>query len=559
MRGRVVVILVAVVAIAAAAVLSTRGKSHSGGGGGSKAVTAAPGDVSVQFIYSPEKEALLKPLIASFNASKATVGGHHVFIEGQVGSSGDVEAKIAAGQSRPVLWSPSSSLWGRLLDYQADSSLVAPTNPSIVRTPLVVAMWKELADAYGYPRRPLGFADLRRLATGGWASIGKPTYGTFKFVHTNPDYSTSGLEDVAAQYYAAAGKLEGLSLADVNNPRVRAQVQALERSVVHYGDTTLFISNELAQHGLGYASAVAMEEATLVAYNQQAHGGQKLVAVYPKEGSFYSDDPLITLHGNWVTPAQRQGASLFGSYLAAHVTPQLAGRYGFRPADQSAKPSGLVSTAYGANPAEPKVVLGLPDPKVLGAIKRLWHQDRRPANIMLVLDNSGSMGDANKIDQARAGLHQFLTQASPNDRVGLIKFSTNITQLVPIRPMSANRGALNDAIDHIFPEDQTRLYDAVQAGVNAVAGLHDNSRINAVVLLTDGLDNQSSLSLSDLVGTLRAQSQREEGQIRVFDIAYGTDADQNGLQQIADATGGKEFSADPTNVKTVYQSISSFF
>jgi Ca-activated chloride channel homolog len=558
MRGRVVVILVAVVAIAAAAVLSTRGKSHGSASVGTTA-TAAPGDVAIPFIYSPEKEALLKPLIASFNASKQMVGGHPVFIDGQVGSSGDVETKIAAGQSHPVLWSPSSSLWGRLLDFQTDSSLVAPTNPSIVRTPLVIAMWKELADAYGYPRRSLGFADLRRLATGGWAAVGKPSYGTFKFVHTNPDYSTAGLEDVAAQYYAAAGKLEGLTTADVSNPRVRAEVQALERSVVHYGDTTLFISDQLAQHGLGYASAVAMEEATLLAYNQQAGGGQKLVAVYPKEGSFYSDDPLITLHGNWVSPSQSQGAALFASYLAAHVTPELAGKYGFRPANQSAAPTGLVSARYGANPAEPKVVLGLPDPKVLGKIKSLWHQDRRPANIMLVLDNSGSMGDNNKIEQARAGLHQFLTQTSPNDRVGLIKFSSHITQLVPIAPMSANRSILNSAIDHIFPEDQTRLYDAVAAGVNAVAALKDTSRINAVVLLTDGLDNQSSLSLSDLVGQLRAQTQSEAGQIRVFDIAYGSDADQQGLKQIADATGGKAFTADPTNVQTVYQSISSFF
>src|SRR5256885_1132171 len=87
-----------------------------------------------------------------------------------------------------------------------------------------------------------------------------------------------------------------------------------------------------------------------------------------------------------------------------NTTPQLAGKYGFRPANQSTAPTGLVSAKYGANPAEPKVVLGLPEPKVLGKIRALWHQDRRPANIMLVLDNSGSMGDNNKIDQARAGL-----------------------------------------------------------------------------------------------------------------------------------------------------------
>jgi Ca-activated chloride channel family protein len=558
MRGRLVVIVLAALAVGVAAVVSL------GGGGGSKgssagASTAAAGDLAVSFLYSPEKDALLKPLIAGFNASGRMIAGRHAFVQGQVANSGDVEARIAAGQLRPVMWSPSSSLWGRLLDYQTDGTLVAPTNPSIVRTPLVIAMWKELADAYGYPGRPLGFADLDRLATGGWAAVGKPTYGTFKFVHTNPDYSTSGLEDVVAQYYAAAGRLEGLTSAEVNSPRVRAKVKSLERSVVHYGDNTLFISSELAAHGLGYASAVAMEEATLIAYNQQAGSGKKLVAVYPSEGSFYSDDPLITLHGSWVTAEQQQAAAAFTSYVSQQITPEMAGRYGFRPASVTARPAGLVSAAYGADPAQPRRVLGLPEPKVLGEIKNLWHEDRRPANIMLVLDNSGSMGDSGKIDQARAGLKEFLRQTSPNDRVGLIKFASKITQLVPIAPMSSNRSALNSAIDHIFPEDQTRLYDAVGEAVTAVDGLKDISRINAVVLLTDGMDNQSSTSLDSLVASLQRQQQRESGQIRVFDIAYGTDADQTILRQIASASGGKEFTADPTNVRSAYLSISSFF
>ena len=98
-------------------------------------------------------------------------------------------------------------------------------------------------------------------------------------MHTNPDFSTSGLSAVAASYYAAVGKKEGLTEADVT--RGRAQVRELERSIVHYGDTTLFIADEMRGRGLGYASAVAMEEITLLDFNRRAGDGERLVAVYP--------------------------------------------------------------------------------------------------------------------------------------------------------------------------------------------------------------------------------------------------------------------------------------
>ena len=109
-------------------------------------------------------------------------------------------------------------LLGRLLNYESDRRLVADDNPSIVRTPLVIAMWEELADAYG-TRSKLGYKELGELATSGWAAAGKPEFGSFKYVHTNPDFSTSGLSAVAASYYAAAGKREGLTEADVARAR----------------------------------------------------------------------------------------------------------------------------------------------------------------------------------------------------------------------------------------------------------------------------------------------------------------------------------------------------
>lgn len=96
------------------------------------------GAVRVHFAYSPEKEKLLKPLIREFNSQRDRVGGKAVFVEGEVVSSGEAEAAIAGGRLEPVVWSPASSLWGRLLNFDADEALAPDESPSIVRTPLVI-------------------------------------------------------------------------------------------------------------------------------------------------------------------------------------------------------------------------------------------------------------------------------------------------------------------------------------------------------------------------------------------------------------------------------------
>jgi Ca-activated chloride channel family protein len=400
-RGQLLLALVAAAAVGLVAWIS------SGSGGGDKSGNApsqqqaeAPANaVVVSFAYSPEKEQLLVPLVREFNAQQTKVGGRPVFVRAQNVSSGDAEARIARATLKPVAWSPASSLWGRLLNFEADKSLAPDENPSLVRTPLVIAMWEPMARALGWPKKPLGFADVLKLASDpkGWAAYGHPEFGAFRLVHTNPDFSTAGLSAVVAEYYAAAGIKEGLRESQVTSSKARQAVRDIERSIVHYGDTTLFIENELKKSGPGYASAVAMEEATLLDYNRTRGDRDRLVAIYPSEGTFYSDDPYIVLDAPWVKPEQAEGARAFQQFLAQKLTPEVAARYGFRPASLDAKPVAPITAANGVDPAQPKRVLGLPEPRVLAAIKKTWREDRKPANVLLVIDTSGSMFEEDRL------------------------------------------------------------------------------------------------------------------------------------------------------------------
>ena len=341
-------------------------------------------------------------------------------------------------------------------------------------------------------------------------------------------------------------------------PAVRDRIRRIERAIVHYGDTTLFFSDQLRLHGTAYASAVAMEEATLLDFNRRRNG-PRLVALYPSDGTVSSDNPLVVMRAPWVSRAQAAAGAAFVRWLRQEVTPAVAARAGFRSGDPAVRPRAPVTRANGADPAQPARVLAPPAPAVLDRIRRAWRADRKPANIMLVVDTSGSMGQEDKLPQAQRGLRAFLRELSPSDRVGLIRFGTEVLQVAPLAPFGQARARLERDVGGLVASGETALYDAVGRAVDRLRRLDDETRINAVVVLSDGGDTTSTTDSNDLIGRLKARSESEGLSVRVFTIAYGASANRTVLQEIADASGGRAAAPEPREVQQVYRAIASFF
>jgi Ca-activated chloride channel family protein len=260
-----------------------------------------------------------------------------------------------------------------------------------------------------------------------------------------------------------------------------------------------------------------------------------------------------------VTRVQSQAAAVFVDWIGHRVTPQLAARYGYRPGDPALRPVAPIDRTHLVDPAQPRVVLGPPEPRVLAKIKRAWHADRKAANVAIVVDVSGSMHDQDKLRQAQDGLSVFLRQFSPRDRVGLVTFSDTSRVIVPIGEMRANRAVLETSVQQLLAGGGTAVYDATNQAFDLIASLHDATRINAVVVLTDGEDNQSRIGDAQLAAKLRRRGESDVGSIRVFTIAYGKGANKGVLASIAAASGGKDYSGDPAEIASVYRQISSFF
>ncbi|HET8680290.1 MAG TPA: substrate-binding domain-containing protein, partial [Micromonosporaceae bacterium] len=106
----------------------------------------------------------------------------------------DWDAK--ANGPAPDAWVPQSTAWVRRAAIDADAERMIPDRqPSIARSPVVIAMPKPMAQALGWPGAKLSWQDIiTRFAgnPGGWSSLGKP-WGPFKFGMTDPAKSTAGL------------------------------------------------------------------------------------------------------------------------------------------------------------------------------------------------------------------------------------------------------------------------------------------------------------------------------------------------------------------------------
>jgi Ca-activated chloride channel family protein len=595
-----------IAAIAGIALVVAVKAFSGGGGGGSKAADGKPGktsggtDVSCTVVHltaSSEKAALLKQIATGWNGTK--VDGTCARVEVVSKASGGAADALARGWNaevdgpRPDVWSPAARSWTGLLQQKATAldkpDLIAAGKPaSIASTPLVIAMPKPMAQALGWPTKPLGWGDVLKLAQNprGWASINQP-YGAFTLGKTNPNFSTSGLNATIGTYVAATGTSSDLTLKDLQKPAVQQYAQAVEQAVVHYGDTTLtFLSNLQAAddrgNGLGYISAVAVEEKSVWDYNQGNPSGDPttlgkhrkpkipLVAIYPKEGTLLSDSPYAILTAPWVTDGIRKAAQSFLTYAQGDAAQKTFTAAAFRTFE--GKSGAEISAANGLDPNEPKVVLSPPAPPVLGKVQSLWNAQRKGARVLLLIDTSGSMSEAagtggdSKLDLAKRAALAALGQFGPKDQVALWSFSTPAAgqtepyrELVPFALIGQNKARLQQAITAFSPDGGTALYNTARKAFRSMSASATRETISAVVLLTDGKNEYDPDR--DVASLERELSPEDTSRsVRFFTIGYGSDADLPTLRGIAQASRGAAYDAsDPASIDKVFTSVLSNF
>ena len=159
------------------------------------------------------------------------------------------------------------------------------------------------------------------------------------------------------------------------------------------------------------------------------------------------------------------------------------------------------------------------------------------------------------------------------DQIGVWAFTTDVESklgknVLPVRefgPLGNDSETIGDSLNDLRYADRngTPLYDSIALSYDYMSKQAESGRINAIVVLSDGADEGSDMSLNSLLTKLQSSGQAEGGknnQVRIFTIAYGEGANKEELSKISEATGGQMFDAsDPERIEEVFESVINNF
>lgn len=543
--SRGLVYLSTILALFAAACLCT------GSGNNNEATVELPGNAAaITIIASPSLQPWLDNAIAQFNNAQNEVGdGETAFVVLKSVEPGQAVADMSGEGELPVLWLPDSIVWSNLLADQGVNNFQNDC-VSTAESPLIIAMWREIAELFGWPNRSLGWLDVSGLAADAvaWEYYSGGQYGeTMRLGHTHPGLAGTGASTLLAIVQAAESKTEAVTTEDIEDPSVQASVTAFESAVATFSPNTAMLGATMGERGTSYLSAAVVYESTVIQY-----GNSEIVPIYPFEGTFVADFPACL--NSSASGVDQEVAELFRDYLLDVPAQQLALAAGFRPVNASVTVGAPLDEVNGVDLNEPQIVFAPPSVASVYAVQNLWQAARKPINLVMLLDTSGSMAGS-KMEGMRAAAIEFVEQMGENDYLTVIAFAQTPVIIAEHQKVGEARSNIISQINGLIADGDTTLYDAIGLASEIIARTNSPLTSNAMVVLSDGVDTYSfNYGFNDELLNAAAANNTT-----VFTIAYGNDADESVLLQFANRGNGNLYQGDAASIAAIYEEMSAVF
>ncbi|WP_309116135.1 substrate-binding domain-containing protein [Saccharothrix sp.] len=425
----------------------------------------------------------------------------------QVSVAARDSALVAENLAGVDVWIPSSTTW--LRRAQAGKSWDLPVRgTSVAMSPVVLGLTEEAAAGLGMPtswNRVL--ADLR---------VGLP----------DPARDPVGLSVVVGARQLAADSAE----------------------------LTVSLRKLSAGVGASDGPAVALSEQALLKHNRDG-AGKRLVPVYPDPAVPALDYPFTVL-------PQARDRDTAQALLSALLETPLPG--------DLRSPDGHAAAEQVVERVEPVAV---PEPDVVDEVLNQWAVINLSGRLHILLDVSGSMGQAvpgtgkNRMAVTVGAAEAGFGIVKSTTKVGVWLFSTNLDgdrdhrELLPVKTVAEHLASGSpEKLRSVraIEGGATGLYDSVLAGYRSARENWESGRLNVVVVMTDGRnEDPAGISRETLLAELAAL-QDPRRPLPVVALGIGGDADLAELTEIASATGGKAFTTpDPAAISGIFHTALS--
>ncbi len=339
------------------------------------------GKVEIGVAYGTEKRRWLESAVASF---AETPKGRRIQVN--LIPLGSIEGANAVlnGDTRIHLWTPASSLYQDVfLSEWSTRHSGAPIlrQESLALTPMVFVMWAERHEAFLARYKELSFQTVAEALQepSGWQGIAaKPEWGLFKFGHTHPNESNSGLATLCLMAHSYHAKTKTLAMKDILDPKFQSWLTSVQRGVSGLSNSTGNMMKEMVLKGPSTYDALFLYESAVIDYLKNAEGrwGELRVA-YPHY-NIWNDNPAYILDVPWSSPAQRSAASAFVDYLLSEPVQKTSLIHGFRPSNPAVAINGpdspfTLGQRYGIR-MEPGQICENPKAEIIHNLLATWQR-----------------------------------------------------------------------------------------------------------------------------------------------------------------------------------------
>jgi Ca-activated chloride channel family protein len=139
--------------------------------------------------------------------------------------------------------------------------------------------------------------------------------------------------------------------------------------------------------------------------------------------------------------------------------------------------------------------------------KKIEECRRQDANLVFVIDVSGSMSMENRLGAVKKALHMLVDNLTDRDRVGIVAYRTDAFEV--LSPTSIrDREQIIRAIDGLYASGSTWAEGGLRLGYKMANRCFDRNKINRLILCTDGVANEGRTAAEDILKEIKQYADR---------------------------------------------------
>jgi len=174
---------------------------------------------------------------------------------------------------------------------------------------------------------------------------------------------------------------------------------------------------------------------------------------------------------------------------------------------------------------------------------------RIPVNLSIVIDRSGSMLEAGKLEYVKQAVDYIIGKLDKNDTLSIVTYSDTVSTLVEQGPIISDK-TIRDKLTMVMGGGWTDMSDGLEEAFRQVSRVSKEGQINRILLLSDGLANRG---ITDLMGLKKLASDMYKRDISISTIGVGANYDEEILRAISDGAGGNYYYISrPVEIPDIY-------